>query len=82
MSDENLVQQVGDFTTDAAIDTAADSIINQGISVITSHIPGGNLVQQMLTTEIDQDVNNQINAEVNKGTDGILHDAENLFHIS
>jgi hypothetical protein len=61
MSDENLLQQAGNFTADAAVDTAADGILNQGIAAIAAHIPGGSTVQQMLTTEIDQDVNNQVN---------------------
>jgi len=66
MSDPNPLQQAGDFAADAAIDTAADNLINQGIDAIAAHIPGGNLVEQMLKTEVDQVVNNEINQEVNK----------------
>ncbi len=80
MSDENLMEQAGNFTADAAVDTAADSVINQGIAAVASFIPGGNMVQQMLTTEIDQDINNKINTEVNKGMDGMLHDAEEVLN--
>ncbi len=79
MSDPNFAQQAGDFVADAGVDTAADGFINQAIDGIASHIPGGEMVDQMLKTEVDLDVNNTINAEVNKGAGGILGDIEGMF---
>jgi len=79
MSDPNFAQQAGDFAIDAAVDTAADGVLNQGIGAIASHIPGGDAVKQMLETEVDQVVNNAINTEINKGVGGVIQDVEGLF---
>jgi hypothetical protein len=79
MSDPNLFQEAGDFTADAAIDTAADGIINRGIDAVGAFIPGGEMVERMLETEVDQVVNNEINSEVNKGVGGIERDVEGMF---
>ncbi len=78
-NENNFLQGVGNFATDAAIDTTADNFINQGVDGVASHLPGGQMVDSMLKTEVDQVANNAINSEVNKGVDGILHDAEGLF---
>ncbi len=77
--ENNFLQGVGNFATDAAIDTTADNFINQGVNDVASHLPGGQMVDSMLKTEVDQVANNAINNEVNKGTDGIMRDAEGLF---
>lgn len=37
------------------------------------------MVDQVLKTEIDQNANNAINAELNKGAGGILGDIEGVF---
>jgi hypothetical protein len=79
MTDPNFAQQAGDFAADAAIDTTVDGALNQGIDAIASRFPGGQGVEQMLNTEVDQVVNNDINAELNKGVDGMLKDAEGLL---
>ena len=77
--DPNFFQQAGDFAVDAAVDTTADNFINQGVDMVAQHLPGGQMVDQMLKTETDQVVNNAINAEVNKGVGGMLGDVEGLF---
>ena len=77
--ENNFLQGVGNFATDAAVDTAADGFINQGVDVVASHLPGGQMVDQMLKTEVDQVANNAINAEANKGVDGMMRDAEGFF---
>lgn len=77
MSDPNFAQQAGNF----AVDTTADGFINSGLNTIEQHvpIPGGQMVDQMIQTEVDQVVNNEINTEANKGVGGILGDVEGLF---
>ena len=80
MTDPNLTQQAGDFAVDAAVDTEADNLINQGVDTIASHIPGGAMFEQQLRTEVDQVVNNAINNEINKGVGGVEQDIEGLFH--
>ena len=77
--ENNLLQGVGNFASDAVVDTTADNFINHEVDAVASHLPGGQMVDQMLKTEVDQVANNAINNEVNKGTDGIMHDAEGLF---
>jgi|GEM_PF-5057826 len=52
MTDPNLAQQAGDFAVDAAVDTEADTLINQGVDAIASHIPGGEMFEQQLRTEV------------------------------
>ncbi|MGA7934369.1 MAG: hypothetical protein WCA35_12550 [Kovacikia sp.] len=79
MSDPNFAQEAGDFAADAAIDTTVDGFVNQAIDGIASHIPGGEMVDQMLKTGVDLEINNTINAEVNKGAGGILGDIEGIF---
>ena len=81
MSDPNFAEQAGDFAADAAVDTTVDGFLNQAIDGIASYIPGGAMVDQMLKTEIDQDANNAINAELNKGAGGMLKDIEGVFGI-
>ncbi len=80
MTDPNLAQQAGDFATDAAIDTEADNLINQGVDAIASHIPGGAMFEQQLKTEVDQVVNNAINNEVNTGVGGIEEQVAGIFN--
>ncbi len=80
MSDPNFAQQAGEFGVDAAIDTTADNMINPIVDGIASHIPGAEGFEQMLNTEVDQIVNNDINAEVNKGVGGMIQDGEHLFN--
>lgn len=80
MTDPNLAQQAGDFAIDATVDTEADKLINQGVDAIASHIPGGEMFEQQLRTEVDQVVNNAINNELNKGVEGIKQDVEGLFN--
>ncbi len=80
MADPNLAQEAGDFAIDASVDTAADNLINQGVDAIAAHIPGGEMFEQQLRTEVDQVVNNAINNELNKGVGGIEQDVEGLFH--
>jgi hypothetical protein len=41
------------------------TLINQGVD--DPHIPGGEMFEQQLRTEVDQVVNNAINNEINKG---------------
>ena len=77
--DPNIFQQAGDFAVDAAVDTPVDNLVNPGIDMVAQHIPGGQMVDQMLKTETDQVVNNAINSEINKGVGGMLSDAEGLF---
>jgi hypothetical protein len=79
--DPNILQKAGDFATDAAVDTAADSVINQGLDAVEAHvpIPGGQTVDKMISTEVDQVANNEINAELNKGVGGMMSDVEGLF---
>ena len=77
--ENNFLQGVGNFATDAAIDTTADNFINQEVADVASHLPGGQMVDSMLKTEVDQAANNAINSEVNKGTAGMMHDAEGLL---
>jgi hypothetical protein len=77
--DPNILQNVGDFAMDAAVDTPVDGLVNQGVDMVAQHIPGGQMVDQMLKTETDQVVNNAINAELNKGVGGMLNDVEGLF---
>lgn len=80
MSDPNFAEQAGGFMADAEVDTVADNLINQGVDAIASHIPGGEGFEQQLRTEVDQVVNNAINNELNKGVEGVMQDAEGLFH--
>jgi len=80
MTDSNFAQQAGNFAADAAVDTEADQLINQGVDAIAAHIPGGAMFEQQLKTEVDQVVNNAINNEVNKGVGGVEQDVEGLFH--
>jgi len=80
MSDPNFSQQAGDFAVDAAVDTAADNLVNPMIDLVASHLPGGQAIETMLTTEVDQVLNNDINTEVNKGFGGIVNDIEGTFH--
>jgi hypothetical protein len=77
--DPNIFQQAGDFAVDAAVDTTVDNFVNQGVDMVAQHLPGGQMVDQMLRTEADQVVNNAINSEINKGVGGMLSDAEGLF---
>ena len=81
MSDPNFLQQAGGFAADAAIDTTADGLLNNVLDTVEQHvpIPGGQTVDKMLNTEVDQVVNNDINAEVNKGPAGIMGDIEGLM---
>lgn len=79
MADPNWTQQLDDFASDATVDTTVDGFVNQGIEEISSRLPLGQSVEQMLTTEVDQTVNNEINTELNKGVDGILQDLGGLF---
>lgn len=78
---QNLGNAAGSFAADAAVDTAADGLLNNALGAIEQRvpIPGGPTVDKMITTEVDQVVNNAINAEVNKGVNGILGDIEGLF---
>ena len=77
--ENNFLQGAGNFASDAVVDTTADGFINQAVDGLASHLPGGQMVDQMLKTEVDQVANNAINNEVNKGNDGILRDVEGLF---
>jgi hypothetical protein len=80
MSDPNFLQQSSDFVADSAIDTTADSLINQVVDGVVSRIPGAEAIEPMLNTGIDQNVNNMINSEINKGLGGMLQDAAGLIH--
>ncbi len=80
MSDPNFAEQAGEFGVDATIDTTADNFINPILDNVADHIPGAEGFEQILNTEVDQVINNEINTEVNKGADGIIQDAENLFN--
>lgn len=82
MTDPNFAQQAGDFAADAAVDTEADTLINQGVEALAAHIPGGAMFEPQLRTEVDQVVNNAINNEINKGVGGVEHDVEGLFHLN
>ena len=62
MSDPNFNQQAGDFAMDAAIDTAADNLANEALNAVVSRVPGGQAIEQMLDTEVDQMLNNEIAA--------------------
>jgi len=79
--DPNFAQKAGDFAVDAAADTTVDGLLNQVLGSVEQHvpIPGGEMVDKMINTEADQVVNNEVNAEVNKGVGGILGDVEGLF---
>ncbi|MEH2059566.1 MAG: hypothetical protein V7K97_26115 [Nostoc sp.] len=80
MSDPNFPEQAGEFGVDAAIDTTADNLINPIFDGVASHVPGAEGFEQMLNTEVDQVINNEINTEVNKGFGGMIQDSENLFN--
>jgi len=80
MSDPDFAQQAGEFGVDAAIDTTADNLINPILDGVASHVPGAEGFEQMLNTEVDQVINNEINTEVNKGFGGMIQDSENLFN--
>ncbi len=80
MTEPNFAQQAGDFAADAAVDTEADALINQGVDTIAAHVPGGEMFEQQLRTEVDQVVNNAINNELNKGVGGVEQDVEGLFN--
>ncbi len=77
--ENNFLQGVGNFASDAVVDTTADNFINQGVDTVASRLPGGQMVDQMLKTEVDQVANNAINNEVNKGVNGMMGDVEGLF---
>lgn len=79
MPDTNFLDQAGNFATDGAIDTAVDGVVNQALDAVVSRVPGGDAIAQMLTTEVDQNVNNAINSEINKGISGMMQDVEGLF---
>jgi len=79
MPDTNFFEQAENFATDSAVDAAVDGVVNQALGTITSHVPGGDTIAQMLQTEVDQDVNNAINTEINKGVGGMMQDVEGLF---
>lgn len=81
MSEPNFAQKAGDFAADAAVDTTADGFINNELNVVEQHvpIPGGQMVDKMIQTEVDQMANNAINNELNKGVGGMLGDVEGLF---
>jgi hypothetical protein len=49
------------LNVDAAVDTEADTLINQGVDYHRFRIPGGEMFEQQLRTEVDQVVNNAIN---------------------
>ena len=66
MSDPNFLQQAGNFAADAEVDSTADNFINQAVEAVASHIPGEQMFDQALITEVDQVANNEINAEVSK----------------
>ena len=78
MSEPNA-QQAGNFATDAVVDTEADKLANTVIDNVVCYVPGGEAAEQMLNTEVDQDLNNEINAEVNKGVGGVISDVEGMF---
>ena len=78
-NEKNFLQGAGNFASDAVVDTTADNFINQGVNDIASHLPGGQMVDQMLKTEADQVANNAINNEVNKGAGGLMGDVEGLL---
>jgi hypothetical protein len=65
-SKPNLAEEAAGFAADATIDTAADAPINSVIDAVASHIPGGQMVDQVAKTGIDLAANNAINAEVGK----------------
>lgn len=81
MSEPNFAQQAGNFAFDAAVDTTADGFINNALNTAEQHvpIPGGEMVDKMINTEVDQLANNAINGEINKGVGGMLGDVEGLF---
>ena len=63
---ENIFEKAGTFAQDAAIDTAADGAINSAIDGVASHVPGGGMVDGMMKTGVDLEVNNFINSEIGK----------------
>ena len=81
MSEPDLTAKAGGFAADAAVDTTADGFLNNALHGVEEHVPvpGGQVVDQMIQTEVDQVANNVINNEVNKGVGGILGDVEGLF---
>jgi hypothetical protein len=66
VADENIAEKVGGFAADAAVDTAADGVINGAIDRASGMIPGGGMVDTMLKTGVDLAANNAINAELGK----------------
>jgi hypothetical protein len=79
MSDPNFPEQTGDFAIDAAIDTIADNLTNKTIEAVSAYIPGGETVEPMLETEVDQVVNNEINSVVNQEGEALMDKAQNFF---
>ena len=77
--ENKFLQGAGNFASDAVVDTTADNFINKEVDAVAPHLPGGQMVDSMLKTEVDQVANNAINNEVNKGVDGMMRDAEGLF---
>jgi hypothetical protein len=62
----NIAGEIGNFATDASVDTAADGAINNVIDGVAEHIPGGGAVEQVMKTGVDLAANNAINAEIGK----------------
>jgi hypothetical protein len=78
-SDPNMLQQMGGFLSDATVDTTLDGFVNQALDRVVSMVPGGQNFESVLNTGVDQNINNQVNAELNKGVSGIVQDIEGLF---
>jgi hypothetical protein len=62
----DIAGEIGNFATDASVDTAADGAINNAIGGVAEHVPGGGAVEQVLKTGVDLAANNAINAEIGK----------------
>lgn len=79
-SNPNPLQQMGGFLSDATVDTTVDGFVNQALDRVVSMVPGGQSFEAVLNTGVDQTLNNDINAELNKGIGGMIQDVEGLFH--
>ena len=77
MSDPNFAQQAGEFAVDAEVDSTVDNLVNQTIETVASHIPGEQMFDQALRTEVDQVVNNEINAQLDERLGGLFGRGEN-----
>jgi len=65
-SGENLLEKFAGVAGDATVDNQADGVINNVLDSVASHIPGGEAVEGIVKTGVDQAANTAINDELGK----------------